>query len=55
LAIRAAACFGLVSENGVVIKGADDPLIVDGLVDRLGDPGDHNKFATNVLLGLKES
>jgi hypothetical protein len=30
-------------------------LIVDGLVDRLGDPGDRNEFATDVLLGLKVS
>jgi hypothetical protein len=24
-------------------------------IDRLGNPGDHNKFATNVLLGFKVS
>jgi hypothetical protein len=36
-------------------EGVDDPLIVDGLVDRLGDPGDHNKFATDVLFGFKVS
>jgi hypothetical protein len=36
-------------------EGGDDPLIVDGPVDRLGDPGDCNEFATDVLLGLKVS
>jgi hypothetical protein len=33
----------------------DDPLIVDGLVDRLGNLRDYNKFATDVLLGFKVS
>jgi hypothetical protein len=35
----------LVSNNRVSVE----------LIDRLGDPGDHNEFATDVLLGLKVS
>jgi hypothetical protein len=34
-------------------EGVDDPLLVDGLVERLGNPGDCNKFATNILLSLR--